>query len=66
MHFRLRAKYDKNKDRKAIAVTFVLRHVSRFSSHHYSSPRHKIQGDILVMDGAGVQEYYEYVVMSWM
>lgn len=64
MHFRLRAKYDKNNDHKSIAITFVIRHVSRFGSFlDYSSPYHKIQGDILVMDGAGVQEYYECVVI---
>lgn len=46
MHFRLRAKYDRDKKLKSIAITFVLRH-----------------GDILVMDGAGVQEYYEHTVV---
>lgn len=46
MHFRLRAKYDRDKNLKSIAITFVLRH-----------------GDILVMDGAGVQEYYEHTVV---
>jgi alkylated DNA repair dioxygenase AlkB len=58
MHFRIVARHDPLYERRGVLLTVVLRHVSlHFSTFIHSEILY--QGDILVMDGHGVQEYYE-------
>lgn len=56
MHFRLHAKHDP--DRKGNAMSVVLRHVI-FHIRYFLLPLNLAQGDVLVMEGIGVQNYYE-------
>lgn len=60
MHFRVHHRYlrEEEIDNKAIALTIILRHVSQTSDHR-NYPVITVQGDILVMDGAGIQVRYE-------
>ena len=60
MHFRLHSRYLKADERRGNAITFVLRHVSKGLSDLMVLPILTLtKGDILVMDGDGVQEFYE-------
>lgn len=65
MHFRLQRKHDRVGERKGILMSFILRHVSCPSTLSYNLPilivRLGIQGDVFVMDGIGVQKFYEWV-----
>lgn len=75
MHFRLQRKHDRMGERKGILMSFILRHVRRLSPSivlvfllhpfftdvfPFEPPGH-IQGDVFVMDGIGVQKFYEWV-----
>jgi hypothetical protein len=61
MHFRLHSKYMDTEGHRRAAMSILLRHVGAidetFGLRHISCPIP--QGDVLVMEGAGVQEYYE-------
>ena len=61
MHFRIHHKYRQVVDPRfrKIAMTLVLRHVRSSSVHVELNINDEDKGDILVMDGADVQEYYE-------
>lgn len=59
MHFRLLARHTPQGVQRSVAVSFVLRHVSDPFTFAALVDHAISQGDILVMDGAGVQQFYE-------
>lgn len=59
MHFRLLARHIPQGVQRSVAVSFVLRHVSNPYTFSALVDHAISQGDILVMDGAGVQQFYE-------
>ena len=60
MHFRLHSKYIDAEGHRKVAMSLLLRHVCSLNLQvgPYYLPVIP-QGDVLVMEGAGVQEYYE-------
>lgn len=59
MHFRLLARHIPQGMQRSIAISFVLRHVSDSCTYVTLADRVISQGDILAMDGAGIQQFYE-------
>ena len=59
MHFRMAAKHDPLYERRGVLLSVVLRHVSSHFFNVWTTAEIDFQGDILVMDGNEVQEYYE-------
>lgn len=62
MHFRVLKKYreDKSSGANQNVLTLFLRHVRHLPCTSYDLPSTpSTQGDILIMDGAAIQEYYE-------
>lgn len=62
MHFRLNLKHEPSKERTGIHLSFLLRHVESIFASAFPFLT-SFQGDVLVMDGAQVQEYYEHTVV---
>ena len=61
MHFRLHSKYVDTEGHRKVAMSILLRHVGAINvwTALYLLLPLIPQGDVLVMEGAGVQEYYE-------
>jgi len=59
MHFRLHSKYDISEGHRKIAMTLLLKHVGGRFLLRNALFTENLQGDVLVMEGAGVHEYYE-------
>jgi hypothetical protein len=59
MHFRPHTGPKEAKPQSSIALTLILRHVSHVArcAVMYRPEHH--QGDVLIMEGDGVQRYYE-------
>lgn len=59
MHFRLHSKYMDTEGHRKAAMSILLRHVGAINVGLRRISPLIPQGDVLVMEGAGVQEYYE-------
>jgi hypothetical protein len=59
MHFRLHSKYVDTEGHRKVAMSILLRHVGVINAPTVPYLTSDPQGDVLVMEGTGVQEYYE-------
>ena len=65
MHFRPHVNMDNLKAKNTLALTLILRHVGVNNRLRIVPVAHlhtSYQGDVLIMDGDGVQKYYESVI----
>jgi hypothetical protein len=65
MHFRPLSRFDeRTKGGSRIVLTFLLRHVSATHTCDWLCTDSVPQGDIVIMQGKGVQTFYEYAVLQ--
>jgi hypothetical protein len=63
MHFRLLKKHQDSEKPRRIALSLILRHVSCLPTLARRTADGNFQGDVLIMEGSGVQTFYEHTVI---